>query len=384
MEPDPYTLERRRFMKVVIAAAGTGGHINPGIAIANKIKQEESGTEVLFIGTNYGLENDLVPRAGFELKTITAHGLSKVPTIEGIKNNIETFKGIFQAKKILKEFNPDIVIGTGGYICGPVMLAAKSLNIPRLLHESNAFPGLAVKKLAKKADKVLVGFEDAKIRLNNADNVVITGTPAKMKRLIFNEIEKQSIKKEMGLDEKLPLLLVFGGSQGARKINQTILKIAENKQNKDYQIILAAGQKQFDEIKVELQKEKKDIQNLYNMKIVPYIYNMEEVLNVCDLAVCRSGAITITEMSIVGKPAIFIPLPNVSQNHQEYNARVLESRGAARIILDANLNEKTLSKEIEELITNKEMLQKMGDKALEVSVKDVEDKIYNEIKKIVR
>ena len=371
-------------MKVVIAAAGTGGHINPGIAIANKIKAEEKNTDVLFIGTDYGLEKDLVPRAGFKLKTIHAHGLSKKFTIETIKNNIETFKGTFEAKKILKEFKPDIVIGTGGYICGPVIMAAKSLKIPRILHESNAFPGLAVKKLGPKVDTVLVGFEDAKKRLPNVKNIVVTGTPSKMKKINMSESEKQKIKKELGLKENLPLVLVFGGSQGARTINKAVTEMILKNLNKNYQIILAAGPKQYDEIKKELENKGKNIENLENSKILPYIYNMEEVMNACDLAICRSGAMTITEISTAGKPAIFIPLPNVSQNHQEYNARVLADRGAARIILDANLNEQTLGEEIDSLISNEAKLQEMGKKAEEISIKNVEEQIYKEIKKIIR
>lgn len=370
-------------MRVVIAAAGTGGHINPGIAIANKIKSEEKGTEVLFIGTDYGLEKDLVPRAGFELKTIHAHGLSKKLTFEAIKNNIETFKGMFEAKKILKEFKPDIVIGTGGYICGPVVMAAKSLNIPRILHESNAFPGLAVKKLGSRVNTVLVGFEDAKKRLPNVKNVVVTGTPSKMKKINMSESEKQKIKKDLGLKENLPLVLVFGGSQGARTINQAAIELILKKSNKNYQIMLAAGPKQYEEIKKELESRGKNIENLENSKILPYIYNMEEVMNACDLAICRSGAMTITEISTAGKPAIFIPLPNVSQNHQEYNARVLADRGAARIILDSNLNEQTLGEEIDNLISNKAKLQEMGKKAEEISIKNVEEQIYKEIKKII-
>ena len=366
-------------MRVVIAAAGTGGHINPGIAIANKIKLEEKNTEVLFIGTNYGLEKDLVPRAGFKLKTIHAHGLSKKPTIEGIKNNFETFKGFFEAKKILKEFKPDIVVGTGGYICGPVIMAAKSLKIPTILHESNAFPGLAVKKLSSKVDKVLVGFEDAKERLPKAKKTVVTGTPCKMKKINFTQQEKVKIKKDLGLDENLPLVLVFGGSQGASTINKAVINLIKKSMNKDYQILLAAGPKQFEEIEKE-----NELNSLKNSKIVPYIYNMEDVLNICDLVVCRSGAMTITEISIAGKPAIFIPLPNVSQNHQEYNARVLADNGAAKIVLNKDLNEQILSKEIDSLINNKEILQSMGEKAETKSIKNVDQKIYKEIKKLLK
>ena len=169
-------------MKAIIAAAGTAGHINPGLAIANKIKKEQKDSEIIFIGTTRGLENDLVPRAGYKLKTIDAYGLSKEISIENIKKMYKTLKGFGEAKKIIKEFKPDIVIGTGGYICGATITAAHSLNIPTLLHESNAFPGKAVKMLAKKTDTILVSFKDATPRIKNCKNVVFTGTPVKIKK----------------------------------------------------------------------------------------------------------------------------------------------------------------------------------------------------------
>ena len=171
-------------MRVVIAAAGTAGHINPGIAIANKIKREEKGSKIIFIGTTRGLENDLVPRAGYELKTINAYGLSKKISIENIKKMCKTIKGYGEAKKIISEFKPDIVIGTGGYICGATISSAHNLKIPTLLHESNAFPGMAIKMLANKTNTILVSFRDAIPRIKNCKNVVFTGTPVKIKKKI--------------------------------------------------------------------------------------------------------------------------------------------------------------------------------------------------------
>ena len=187
-------------MRVIIAAAGTAGHINPGLAIANKIKKEEKDSKIIFIGTTRGLENDLVPRAGYELKTIDAYGLSKKISIENIKRMYKTFKGYGEAKKIIKEFKPDIVIGTGGYICGATITAAHNLGIPTLLHESNAFPGKAVTMLAKQTDTILVSFEDAKNRIKHAKNVVFTGTPVKIKKKEYTINEKLDIiKKGKGL-----------------------------------------------------------------------------------------------------------------------------------------------------------------------------------------
>ncbi len=288
-------------MRVIIAAARTGGHINPGIAIANKIKEKEPNSDILFIGTEEGLEKDLVPRAGYQLKTIEAYGFNRKINISNIMKMIKTFHSKKAAKKILKEFVPDIVIGTGGYITIPVILAACSLKIKTVLHESNAFPGASVKFLSAKVDKILVGFEDAKKRLPKAKKVIVTGTPTKIKDLNLSEIQKNIAKKQLGLKENLPTALVFGGSQGAKAINETLISILKNKSNKDYQILWATGQKQYDTIKQRLKEEKIDINHLQNGKVVPYIYNMEEAMNICDIVIARSGAMTVTEITKVRK-----------------------------------------------------------------------------------
>lgn len=366
-------------MKAVIAAAGTGGHINPGLAIAAKIKEEDKLADILFIGTNRGLENDLVPRAGYRLKTICAYGIERKITLQNIKRLYHTIKSISEAKRILKEFGADVVIGTGGYICMPVVIAAKKLGIPTLLHESNAFPGVSVKLLSKKVDTVMVGFEDAKKRLPNAKKVVVTGNPTKIKKREFSSLQKSDIIHQMGLKENKPIVLVFGGSQGAQSINQSFLEIITKKKNTNYQIMWAAGPLQYEDIKVALKEKKLDIEHIENVKIVPYIYNMEEIMNVIDLVVCRSGAMTITEIAIVEKPAIFIPFPFATENHQEYNARVLEKVGAAKIILDKDLNANILHQEIENIVTSKKVIEEMSAKAKLCAVHEVENKIYHEI-----
>lgn len=366
-------------MRVIIAAAGTAGHINPGIAIANKIKKESPSSEIMFLGTDRGLENDLVPRAGYTLKTIEAYGLSKKISIQSLKNNIKTLKGVSEAKKIVKEFEPDIVIGTGGYICGAAILAAKKHKIPTMLHESNAFPGKAVRILSKKVDTILISFENARKELPKAKNIVLTGTPTKIKDLGLTRTQKNEVLRQLGLKPDKPVVLIFGGSQGAKAINDTITKIINEKLNKNYQIMWAPGPLQFELVKQRI----KNLSKQKEVKIVPYIYNMEEILNSVDLVISRSGAMTITEISKVGKPAIFIPLPNVSNNHQEYNAKVLEGVNAAKIILNKDLNPSSLNQQIEEIILNEKKALQMGQNAKKIAVADVEDKIYQEIKRLV-
>ena len=275
------------------------------------------------------------------------------------------------------------MIGTGGYICVPTVMAAKKLGVPVVLHESNAFPGIAVKLFKNKADKILVGFKDAKERLDNKDNVIVTGNPIKIKKTGYTESQKEKIKTELGLKLDKPIVLVFGGSQGAQSINRSFIEIIVNKKNKNYQIMWAAGPEQYDKIKEKLNEVNINIEKIENAKILPYIYNMEEVMNIADLVVCRSGAMTITEVSAVGKPAIFIPFPFATENHQEYNARVLEKVGAAKIILDKDINSELLGNAINKIIRNKEKLEEMGKNAEKVAIKNVEDNIYKEIKELV-
>ncbi len=370
-------------MKVVVAAAGTGGHINPGIAIANEIKKQEPNSQITFIGTPRGLENDLVPRAGYELRTINAYGINRKINIDNVKRLYHTMKSISQAKKIIQELQPDVVIGTGGYICIAVGMAAKKCKIPVVLHESNAFPGMAIKVLSKKADVILTGFKEAKERLSKAKKVVVTGTPTKVKYMNMSQTQKNELKQGLDLNNGLPIVLFFGGSQGAKSINESLVKIISEKMNKDYNILWAAGATGYESIKNQLEEKQIDVQNMKTTKIVPYIYNMEEVLNTVDLVVARSGAMTITEIANVGKPAIFIPFPYATENHQEYNAKVLEKVGAANIILDKNLTAQKLNQNIQAIINNPQKMQEMGINARKIAKDHVEEHIYQEIKKII-
>ncbi len=371
-------------MKVIVSAAGTAGHINPALAISNKIREKEPDSEIIFIGTNRGLENDLVPRSGYELKRIEAYGLKKELSITNFKHIIQTWQSQKEVKKIIDEFQPDLVVGTGGYICGPVFMAALSKKVPTILHESNAYPGKAIKFLAKKVDCVLVGFEEAKEKMQNAKKIVVTGNPTKIKKMTIPQNEKKRILEDLGIKNDLPIVLVFGGSQGAQKINEAIVDLVKSKLNQDYQIIWATGRNQYDTVKESFENSTMSVKNLKNVKVLPYIYNMEELINVADLVICRSGAMTITELTICSKPAIFVPLPSKSANRQEDNARVLEKLGAAKIILNHELTGEKLANEIDDVIKDKAKLEKMGKAANQIAPHDVEEKIYEEIRKIVK
>ncbi len=366
-------------MKIIISAAGTGGHINPGIAIANKIKEKDPKSEILFIGTNRGLENDLVPRAGYNLKTINAYGFKKEFSITNLKHLFQTMASKKDVGKIFDEFKPDLVLGTGGYICVPVFSVAIKRRIPTIFHESNAYPGKTVKLFSKKVTKILVGFEETKVKLQGCKNVVVTGTPTKIKKINIGKQRKKEILEELGIKNDLPIVLIFGGSQGAQKINEAVIELIKDKKNEKYQIIWATGTKQFDIIKELFEKNNMFMSSLKNVKVMPYIYNMEEMMNISDLLVCRSGAMTITEISIVGKPAIFVPLPSISANRQEDNAMVLKKIGAAQIIQNNEVNGNILSQEIDNIIEDRKELEEMGKIANSIAPSNVEEKIYDEL-----
>lgn len=369
-------------MRVVFACAGTGGHINPAIAMANLILKREKDSKVLFIGTETGLENKLVANSGYEIEHIRTGKILRELTLKNITALINAYKGIGDAKKILREFNPDIVIGTGGYICGPVMKAAKKLKIPYYLHESNAFPGVSVKLLAKDAKCVMVGFEDAKARLNAKANVVYTGTPAKFNEEDIFNLNKEECLRKMNLENiNKKIVLVTCGSQGAKKINEVVLSMIKKYQNPNVYYILVTGDKNYDEVLGLKKQAESEIGKSLDefLRLEKFIFNMDEMYKVADICITRAGAMTISELSLAHKPSILIPLPSAAENHQFFNAKVLENANAARIIEQKDLTEESLNKAVEEIIKDNN-IEKMEQNASKVIVQNVEDKIYNCIK----
>lgn len=366
-------------MRVILACAGTGGHVNPAIAIANIIKKRNKDAKILFIGTENGLENKLVKNAGYDIEHISTGKIIRSVTVKNIKALTENVRGLKEAKCILKEFQPDLVIGTGGYICGPVMLAANKYHIPYVLHESNAFPGVAIKLLAKKAACVMIGFEDARPRLKNRKNIVYTGTPAKFCEEDIDALDKKKCLERLNLlDNHKKKIFVTCGSQGARKINTVVLDMIKKYLNQNIYIILVTGDKNYDDVISQKENIEKELGRSLTdfIRIEKFIYNMDEMYKSVDMCITRAGAMTITELSLSGKPSILIPLPTAAENHQFYNAKVLESVNAAKIIEQKDLNEDTLNAMIESMMDDK-ILNDMSVNAKKVVVKNVEGKIYH-------
>jgi len=365
-------------MRAIIACAGTGGHINPGIAIANIIKAKEPDSEILFIGTAIGLENELVTKAGFNIKQVRAGRLHRRITLENVKNMYNAVAGIRDSKKIIKEFKPDIVIGTGGYICVPVMKAAKSLKVKYVLHESNVYPGMAVKVNAKNAAKILLGFDETKQYLSTS-NTVYTGTPARFDKFSIDSLNKLKCKNDLKLNIKgKKILFVTGGSQGAKRLNETVISMIKKYKPEDFFTVIAVGHKNYDETIAKMSKELEKY-----IRVEKYIFEMDKMYKASDLLITRSGAMTVLELEIAAKPAILIPLPTAAENHQLYNAKVLEKNGAGVVLEEKDLNEDVLYEKITKIITDSEMLKKMGIASRALALDNVEEKIYNEIRECI-
>lgn len=372
-------------MNVVFACAGTGGHINPAIAIANIILKNEPNSKILFLGREVGLENDLVKKAGYEIKHIRTGKILRSLTLKNVKALLNAYKGINDAKVILKEFKPDLVIGTGGYVCVPVMLACQKLKIPYILHESNALPGVSVKVLAKKAAKVFVGFDETILRLKSR-NVVFTGSPAKFDEHTILKLNKESCKMELGLDNiSKKIVLVICGSQGAKYVNNAVLDMLRFHLSKEFCIVLITGNGYYEDmlaLKEQIERENNTSLDDY-IKIYKFVYEMEKMYKVADMCIARSGAMTITELSIARIPALLIPFPYASENHQLYNAKILEKAGVARIIEEKNVTSELIYKTINDILSDKS-LNNISVNALKLDSDQVEDLIYKNICDVVK
>ena len=368
------------YMKVLLAGGGTAGHINPALAIAGYIKKKRPETEFLFIGNRDGMEQRLVPQAGFDIRSITISGFkrsfSPKNMVENVKTVTRTFTSSHEAKKIISEFKPDICIGTGGYVSGPVIRTAAKMGIPCIIHEQNAYPGVTNKMLAKSVSKVMLAVPDAKKYFEKAD-FVVTGNPVRGDILTA---DKEESRAELKLDGR-PMILSFGGSLGARKINEAVADIvARSGKDGRYQHIHAYGK--YGDWFPDLVKEKgTDISQCTNLDIRPYIDNMPTCMAAADLVICRAGAITLSEIQAMGKPAILIPSPNVAENHQYHNAMALVNAGAAEIIEESELSGETLMKTVDKMLLDPEKLKTISENSRKMAITDANERIYSIVKK---
>lgn len=370
-------------MRIILAGGGTAGHINPALAIAAYVKEHDPESKILYVGAKGKMEEELVKKAGFEFKGIEISGFSRSKSLNGLKDNFSTIKKLLvsciDSRKIIREFKPDLCIGTGGYVSGPVLWEATNLNVPIIIHEQNAFPGKTTKMLSKKAKKVMLACKEAEKYFNKKSNLVVTGNP--IRKDIITATKAVS-KRRLKLDKR-PVVLSFGGSLGAEKINRAVLDLLVNTAKTDeFQHLHAYGRhgKWFIP---ELLKKGINLKDYENFDVREYIDDMPTCLAAADLVICRAGAISLSEIQAQKKASVLIPSPNVAENHQYHNAMVLVNNKAASIIEEKDLTGKKLISTVAEMISDKENLKKYQENAGKMAIIDACDKIYKVILEVV-
>ncbi len=369
-------------MKVLLAGGGTAGHINPALAIAGYIREQQPDTEFLFIGNKDGMEQRLVPQAGYKIKSIVISGFQRSLSPAGMVANAKTVRRTITssavARHIIREFKPDICIGTGGYVSGPVVREAAKLGVPCLIHEQNAYPGVTNKMLAKRVKKVMLAVEAAKPYFKGA-SVIVTGNPVRGEILTA---DKEQSREKLGLDQR-PVILSFGGSLGAQKINEAMVDlIARSGKDGRYQHIHAYG-KYGGWFPDSLKEKGVSLKTCKNLDIRPYIDNMPECMAAADLVICRAGAITLSEIQAMGKPAILIPSPNVAENHQYHNAMALVDAGAAEIIEETDLSGEAIIEKADFMLQSEEILAKFSENSKKMAITNANERIYSVVKQVL-
>lgn len=369
-------------MRVLFAGGGTAGHINPAIAVAGYIRSKQPDAELYYIGRKGGMEERLVPAAGINFHGIEVSGFQRQLNWENIKYNINAASQLASAsrnaRRLLLDIKPDVVMGTGGYVSGPVLRQAAKLGIKCCIHEQNAFAGVANKMLAPKVDAVMLAMPDAEKYFKAKNKPIVTGNP--VRESVIN-MTKQKARGILGMDER-PMILSFGGSLGARRINETVADVMAWHWKSGQIVHYHATGEYGVELMPKLLAEKGVDLNCENIHITEYIDNMDVMLAAADLVICRSGAITISELAVQGKPSVLIPSPNVAENHQYHNAMTLVSRGAAAIVEEKDLTGEKLTQTVSELITDKARLEKMSQNAKKCAITDTNERIYSIIMKL--
>ena len=364
-------------MNFLFACGGTAGHINPAIAVAGRLRELLPESKCLFVGAKGRMEEDLVPRAGYEIRLVDITNLQRKMNLEGIKHNLITAKNVFvslyEAKKIIKDFKPDVVIGTGGYVCFPVLRAAQRMKIPTVLHESNAVPGLTTKMLSDQVDGMMVGFEESVGYYKHPEKVTVTGTPV---RGDFRAYSKQTAKTELGIPQDKPLVVSVWGSLGAQRMNEIMADfIGTMPEDNDLCLIHSAGTERYEEMLTRLRAICPGGYTQKGCDVRPYIYDMSRVMAAADLVLCRAGASTLSELAMLGKPAVLVPYPNVTGNHQEKNARVLERAGGAVVLTEPGLTSEHMERTVLSLIRDQKRLAEMEACMKEYAVADATERI---------
>ncbi|MEC2073009.1 undecaprenyldiphospho-muramoylpentapeptide beta-N-acetylglucosaminyltransferase [Alkalihalophilus marmarensis] len=363
-------------MRVVVSGGGTGGHIYPALSLIKEIKKQDPQAEILYIGTEKGLESELVPREGIPFKTIHITGFRRKLSVDNVKTVLRFLKGTKDSKRMMKEFKPDVVIGTGGYVCGPVVYAAAKMGIPTVIHEQNSVPGLTNKFLSRYVNKVAICFNAASEYFPK-EKVVFTGNPRATE---VKSVDAAAGAKSLGLDKTKKTVLIVGGSRGAKPINDAFISVLKQASTRNYQFIYVTGAVHYDAVA----KRVEEAGSPENVIIKPFIHNMPDVLGAVDLVVARAGATTLAELTALGLPSILIPSPYVTNNHQEKNARSLEEGGAAIVRLEKEMNGEQLLQDIDSVFNEQETWEKMHGAALKLGVPTAANDLMNVLKDVSR
>ncbi len=367
-------------MRVLMTCGGTGGHINPAIAIANTIKNNIPSAEILFVGTKRGKEGELVPREGYEIRFVESQGIRRSLSLANIKAIYTALVSPYKAKPILKEFAPDVVIGTGGYACWPILKAASMMGIPCAVHESNAKPGMAVKRLQGSVDKILINFDATRDELKKKEKVITVGNPL---RNAFSHMEKGVAREKLGIPKDAFFVLSYGGSGGAEFLNETMVKVMALLAEKPTSVFVthAAGSRDFAATRerfAALGLEQKP-----NLTLEEYIFDMPVRMAAADLVICRAGAMTLSELAMMGKASILIPSPNVTDNHQYKNAKVLADAGAACLLEERELTPELLAERIEHF-SDTQARRECETRIRDFADPDANRRIFEEIMKLAK
>lgn len=355
-------------MRIIVSGGGTGGHIYPALALIERLKQVEPDTEVLYVGTDRGLENKIVPAAGLHLEVLHTQGFKRSLSLDNFKTVYLFIKAVHDAKKLIKKFKPDVVLGTGGYVSGAVLYAAAKMHVPTVIHEQNSVVGVTNKFLSRYVDKIAIAFEAARDQFP-ASKVVMCGNPRAQQAAA--NADSDFSWSSYGLDDHKPVLMIFGGSQGAPKINQSVVQAIPEFSKRDYQVVFATGQKRYDQV----QKSLKGVSVGANVKVVPYIEDMPAKMPKVACLVSRAGATTIAEITALGIPTILIPSPYVTANHQVKNALALVKNGAAAMITEDQLDGRSLLVQADKLMEDQAARDKMAMASKKMGRPDAADRL---------
>lgn len=363
-------------MKVLLTGGGTGGHIYPALAVARRLKEIEPNLELLYVGTDRGLESDIVPKEGIPFKSIKVEGFKRKLNFQGIKYNIKSvglfLKSIIEAKKIIKDFKPDVVLGTGGYVSAPICYVASREEVVTILHEQNSYLGLTNKFLLRFVDKLAISFEDIFEQVDKyREKVVFTGNPRAQELASTARMENADL---FGLDKEKDIILILGGSRGAEKINQAIVEAYPELLKREYQLIIVTGEVHYQKILKDLNAVS-SIGNHSHIVVKAYLTNMIEILQHASLLVSRSGATTIAEITALGLPSILIPSPHVTGDHQRKNAMSLVNNKAALLLEEKELNGLRLINHLDKLMSNKNQLEEMAKSSKELGEPFASDQV---------